>query len=308
MNISDKVIKRLTLYHYIFTDYLEKNIEVISSPQIAALLNIDDSQVRKDLKYLNNEGKCRVGYNVRALKESIERLLGYAEKKNAIIVGAGNLGLALTKYDDFSSYGLNIVALFDNDPLKVGMSFNDKKVFSIGKLEKYTKENKIEIAILTVPRLYAQEVADILVNAKIKYIWNFTPSILRVSKNVKVWNENLMGSCLQFTAQNKKYDKIEQTSFYKKGNVMQNEINISVCTGSTCYTRGRAILTELLKIVPQKYGSNVKVAGVPCLEVCSIDWGHEKAPYVKINEEILNNATVEKVIARVDELLNGAGA
>ena len=85
---------------------------------------------------------------------------------------------------------------------------------------------------------------------------------------------------------------------------MQKEINISVCTGSTCYTQGRAILNELLKIVPQKYGNNVKVAGVPCLEVCSIDWGHEKAPYVKINEEILNNATVEKVVARVDELLN----
>ena len=304
MNISDKVIKRLTLYHYIFTDYLEKNIEVISSPQIAALLNIDDSQVRKDLKCLNNEGKCRVGYNVRALKESIEKLLGYAEKKNAIIVGAGNLGLALTKYDDFLNYGLNIIALFDNDPLKVGMSFNEKKVYSIGNLEKYTKDNKTEIAILTVPRLYAQDVTDLLVKAKIKYIWNFTPSILRVPRSVKVWNENLMGSCLQFTAQYKKYDKINHTNYFTKGNVMQKEITISVCTGSTCYTQGRAILTELLKIVPQKYGNNVKVAGVPCLEVCSIDWGHKKAPYVKINEEILNNATVEKVIARVDELLN----
>ena len=304
MNISDKVIKRLTLYHYIFTDYMEKNIEFISSPQIAALLNIDDSQVRKDLKYLNNEGKCRVGYNVRALKESIERLLGYSEQKDAIIVGAGNLGLALTKYDDFSNYGLNIVALFDNDPLKVGMSFNDKRVLNTGKLEKFVKDNKIEIAILTVPRLYAQDVAEILIKSKIKYIWNFTPSILRVPKSVKVWNENLMGSCLQFTAQNKKYDKINQTSFYKKGIDMQKEISINVCTGSTCYTRGRAILNELLKIVPQKYGTNVKVAGVPCLEVCSIDWGHEKAPYVKINEEILNNATVEKVIARVDEMLN----
>lgn len=304
MNISDKVIKRLTLYHYIFTDYLEKNIEVISSPQIAALLNIDDSQVRKDLKYLNNEGRCRVGYNVRALKESIERLLGFTDKKNAFIIGAGNLGLALTKYDDFSNYGLNIIALFDSDPLKVGMSFDDKKVYHIGKLEKKAKDYKVEIAILTVPRLYAQEVTDLIVKAKIKYIWNFTPSILRVPKNVKVWNENLMGSCLQFTAQNKKYDKIEQKSFYKRSNIMQKEINIKVCTGSTCYTQGRAILTELLKIVPQKYGSNVKVSGSPCLEVCSIDWGHEKAPYVKINEEILNNATVEKVIARVDELLN----
>ena len=122
MDISDKVINRLTLYHCIFTDYIERNIEFISSPQIDALLNIDDSQVRKDLKHLNNAGKCRVGYNVKELKESIEKTLGFTNRKNAFIVGAGNLGMALTKYDDFQNYGLNILALFDNDPLKVDIS------------------------------------------------------------------------------------------------------------------------------------------------------------------------------------------
>ena len=202
MDISDKVINRLTLYHCIFTDYIEKNIEFVSSPQIAALLNIDDSQVRKDLKYLNNAGKCRVGYKVKELKESIEKTLGFTNRKNTFIVGAGNLGLALTKYDDFQNYGLNILALFDNDPLKVDISINNKQVYHISRLPDLAQELGTEMVILTVPRKHAQEVTDFLVYSGIKYIWNFAPVILKVPQNVKVWHENLMGSCLQFNAKN----------------------------------------------------------------------------------------------------------
>ena len=85
------------------------------------------------------------------------------------------------------------------------------------------------------------------------------------------------------------------------------EIVINVCTGSTCYAQGRAILTELQKLVPEKYANrNIKVVGVPCLEVCSIDWGHEKAPYVKVNNEILQEATVEKVLLEVENQLKPA--
>ena len=116
--LTDKVIKRLTLYHCILFDYIEQNIEFISSPQIAKLLNIDDSQVRKDIKLLNNSGKCKVGYDVKCLKKSIEKTLGFENPKNAFIVGAGNLGMALAKYSNFKDYGLNIMALFDNDKSK----------------------------------------------------------------------------------------------------------------------------------------------------------------------------------------------
>ena len=200
MDIPDKVIERLTLYHCIFTDYAEKNIEYISSPQIACLLNIDESLVRKDLKYVKNTGKCRVGYNVSELQKSIEKTLGFADAKKAFIVGAGNLGSALTKYDDFASYGLNIIALFDNNPLKIDTTINHKRVFHLRDLPKMTKAQNVELAILTVPRQYAQEVTDILVRAGIKHIWNFTPCVLKVPDNINVWNENLMGSCLQFTA------------------------------------------------------------------------------------------------------------
>lgn len=197
--ISDKIINRLTLYHCIFVDYMEKGIEIISSPQIAALLQIDDSQVRKDIGHLNNIGKCRVGYIVKELKESIEKTLGFENPKDAFIIGAGNLGLALAKYDNFSNYGLKVLALFDNDPLKVDMKVNSKQIFHISKLPDLTSRLNVEIAILTVPREYAQKTADFLVDSNIKYIWNFTPTVLNVPPEVQVWNENLMGNFLQFT-------------------------------------------------------------------------------------------------------------
>ncbi len=196
---SDKVINRLTLYHCILTDYMLKNIEFISSPQIASLLKIDDSQVRKDISLLNNVGKCRVGYIAKDLKENIEKTLGFEKPKDAFIIGAGNLGSALAKYSNFSNYGLNVLALFDNDTLKVGMKINDKEVFHTSKLPNLAQRLSVEIAILTVPREHAQKTADFLVQSNIKYIWNFTPTVLTVPDGVQVWNENLMGNFLQFT-------------------------------------------------------------------------------------------------------------
>lgn len=197
--ISDKVINRLTLYHCILDDYINQNVEFISSKQIACLLKIDDSQVRKDINLLNNSGKSRVGYIVKELKKSIEVTLGFAKTKNAFIVGAGNLGMALAKYNNFANYGLNIVALFDNDKKKIGGTVNHKVILDISKLPNLSKKSNVDIAILTVPREYAQLMADFLVKADIKHIWNFTPAVLDVPEDVQVWNENLMGNFLQFS-------------------------------------------------------------------------------------------------------------
>lgn len=196
--IPEKVVSRLTLYHSILVEYLENEIELISSPQLASRLNIDDSQVRKDFKLLNNAGICRIGYPVKELKDTIEKTLGFTRKKDAFIIGAGHLGLALAKYDNFPNYGLNILALFDNDPLKVDMQIGEKQIFHISKLTNLIQRLNVEIAILTVPKSQAQRVSDILVESGIKYIWNFTPVILKVPQEIKVWNENLIASFLQF--------------------------------------------------------------------------------------------------------------
>jgi len=197
--ISDKVINRLTLYHCILQDYISAGEKYISSGQIASLLNIDDSQVRKDISILNNSGKSRIGYIVEELKTSIEKTLGFSKTKKAFIIGAGNLGMALAKYDNFTNYGLNIIALFDNDRAKIGSTVNGRLVLDVTKLPNLARKNNVDIAILTVPGKYAQKTADFLVSAEIKYIWNFTPTVLSVPKDVQVWNENLMGNFLQFT-------------------------------------------------------------------------------------------------------------
>ena len=197
--IPDKVINRLTLYHCILKDFINEGNEYISSKQIATLLHIDDSQVRKDINLLNNSGKSRVGYIVKELKKSIETTLGFSKDKRAFIVGAGNLGMALAKYDNFTNYGLNIINLFDNDPNKIGKEINNKKILDIKELPIYVWQHYVDIAILTVPAKYAQTTTDFLVKIGIKYIWNFTPTVLNVPDEVQVWNENLMGNFLQFT-------------------------------------------------------------------------------------------------------------
>lgn len=197
--ISDKIINRLTLYHCILSDFIAQKIDTITSVQIATLLKIDDSQVRKDISLLENSGKSRVGYHVADLKKAIEKTLGFSHPKNAFIVGAGNLGLALAKYDNFLNYGLNVLALFDNDPLKVGVTVNKKEVYHISKLPELAKKMGVQMVLLTVPRSASQQTVDFLVQSNIKYIWNFSPSVLSVPEGVEVWNENLMGNFLHFS-------------------------------------------------------------------------------------------------------------
>lgn len=197
--ISDKIINRLTLYHCILSDFIAQKIDTITSVQIATLLKIDDSQVRKDISLLENSGKSRVGYHVANLKKAIEKTLGFSRPKNAFIVGAGNLGLALAKYDNFLNYGLNVLALFDNDPLKVGATVNKKEVYHISKLPELAKKMGVQMVLLTVPRSASQQTVDFLVQSNIKYIWNFSPSVLSVPGGIEVWNENLMGNFLHFS-------------------------------------------------------------------------------------------------------------
>lgn len=198
MDIPEKVIDRLTLYHFILDD-LSEDEQFISSTKIANLLKIDSSQVRKDLKYIDNQGKCRVGYNVKQLKTNIEKNLGFKQKKNAFIVGAGNLGSALAKYASFKDYGLNILAMFDIDKQKVGTRVNEIEVFDVNKIEVLIKKLSVDFVILTVPKEVAQKTADQITQKGVKYIWNFTPCVLYLPDSVKVWNENLISSFLQFT-------------------------------------------------------------------------------------------------------------
>jgi len=201
--LSERAINRLTQYHTILREYSKKNIKNITSVQISQILEIDETQVRKDIKNINCTGKCKVGYNVDELKSSIENFLDCKSIKKVFVIGAGNLGVALSKYSKFSEFGLEIVCLFDIDENKIGKNIDNKQIYSLNDIKSMINKTGINIAILTTPNKVAQEVADYIINAGIKYIWNFAPTALRIPKDVKIWQENLIGSFLQFCAINK---------------------------------------------------------------------------------------------------------
>ena len=198
--LSQRTINRLTQYHTVLREYSKKEIENITSSQISSFLKIDETQVRKDIKSINCKGKCKVGYSVTELKETIETVLDYKTTKKAFVIGAGNLGIALSKYSKFSEFGLEIMGLFDINPNLIGQKFDNKKIYHLDDIKDKINKTGVNIAILTLPNKVAQDVTDKLVEAGIKYIWNFAPSILAVPDDVKVWNENLIGSFLQFCA------------------------------------------------------------------------------------------------------------
>lgn len=198
--LSQRTINRLTQYHTVLRDYSKKEILNITSSQISTFLKIDETQVRKDLKMIDCKGKCRVGYIVSELKDTIEEVLDYKTIKKAYVIGAGNLGIALSKYSKFSEFGLEILGLFDINPNIIGQKFDNKEIYHLDKIKEKIQETGVNIAILTLPNKVAQVVTNKLVDAGIKYIWNFAPTILSTPDDVKVWNENLIGSFLQFCA------------------------------------------------------------------------------------------------------------
>ena len=191
-------LKRLPLYYNIAIKALAGGESYISSAFIAEKLDIDATQVRKDIAAIGYVGKPKVGFDAKEFSSHLENFLGFSKKRNIILIGAGNLGIALAKYDGFTQYGLQMKAIFDKDPHKIGMQISGKEVISMAKMKNYIKENNIQIAILTLPSQFAQEVADELVACDIKAIWNFAPVNLDLPKDVICWNQDLAASFITF--------------------------------------------------------------------------------------------------------------
>ena len=154
-------------------------------------INVDSSQIAKDLSFINISGKTRVGYEVNSLVDVLENFLGFTKTHRAFILGAGSLGSALLHDDGLSQYGLQIVAAFDVNQNKVGKIINGIPVYDIEDMEKYRKELDVNIGILTVPVDKAQQVADLVIENGIKAIWNFTPFRIRVPSNIVVQNTSI---------------------------------------------------------------------------------------------------------------------
>lgn len=190
--IPKATVERLPLY-YRCLDRLSsyENTEVVSSKELGGKLGIPSTQVRKDLSYYGEFGRRGVGYDVDGLKKSISKILGVDKEWPAVIVGAGNLGRALVNYEGFSKMGLKISSVLDADLVKIGNKIGNITVKSMKELSDIVEKNNINVGIVAVPALSAQEVADEMVSVGIKSIWNFAPTRLIVPEDVLVRNEDL---------------------------------------------------------------------------------------------------------------------
>ena len=191
--ISKAVLKRLPTY----LNYLKAMPEGqthISATALASALNMGEVQVRKDLATVSNGGRPRVGYPRDVLIADIEAFLGYGNPNDAVLIGAGKLGLALLGYSGFAEYGLNIVAAFDSNLQMVGQTRSGKEILPVDTLKEFCRRQNIRIGIITVPAEHAQEVCNLLIEAGIAAIWNFAPTHLDVPEDILVQNENMAAS------------------------------------------------------------------------------------------------------------------
>ena len=189
--LSKQALKRLPVYMSYLKSLDQKEIEYISSSTVAEALDMNDVQVRKDLAAVcKSSGIPKKGFVVRDLIDGISDFLGYGQGNDAILIGAGNLGMALMSYRGFDNYGINIVAAFDSR----AEGIDNKKIFDISRLQEICKKLNVKIGIITVPDTAAQKVCDLLVESGIMAIWNFAPTHIKAPEDILVQNENMASS------------------------------------------------------------------------------------------------------------------
>jgi redox-sensing transcriptional repressor len=194
--VSITVIRRLPKYHRYLSELKDKGINRISSQELSKLTGFTASQIRQDLNNFGGFGQQGYGYNVDDLYNEVGKILGVDRHFTAVITGTGNLGQAIANYKGINEGGFKVVSLFDRNPKVIGKTIHGIEVRDIETLEEYVSENNIDIGIITVPKEGAQPIADRLVKAGIKGIWNFAPIDLVVPDNVIVEDVRLKESIL----------------------------------------------------------------------------------------------------------------
>ena len=189
--ISQATIDRLPLYFRTLRLVEEEDMQIISSDELGRRLDITPEQIRKDLATFGQFGRKGIGYDVRELKNKIENILGLQNNWRLAIVGVGHLGGALANYVNFAPMGFSVVALFDNNASIVGSEVNGIKINAISQLKRIVAQKAVDIGVITVPAAEAQAVAEKLIAAGVKGIWNFAPIKLTVPATVPLVNEDL---------------------------------------------------------------------------------------------------------------------
>ena len=205
--ISQAVIRRLPRYYRYLGELLEDGVERISSNDLSKRMKLTASQIRQDLNNFGGFGQQGYGYNVKYLHTEIGKILGLENKHNFIIVGAGNLVQALANYSHFENQGFILKGIFDVNPTLRGMSIRDVPVRMMSEMKDFIKENNIEIAVLTIPKECAIDVAKDLVDAGIQAIWNFAHVDLNVPDNVIVESVHLSESLMRLSYNISRYNE-----------------------------------------------------------------------------------------------------
>lgn len=189
--IPEPALRRLPWYLAYVSLLRERKVEYVSSTQISRELNVDASQIAKDLSLLDIRGKTRIGYEVPLLEKKLEEFLGFKRRHRAVVIGAGSLGRALMQDSGLISYGLEIVAAFDVAPALVGTVQNGIRVYDMSALKEEMARLGAAVGILTVPVEYAQSAADALIDAGVKAIWNFAPYRISAPDGVVITNTSI---------------------------------------------------------------------------------------------------------------------
>lgn len=192
--ISETVIRRMPVYHRYLKELIEDGVERVSSKELSGLTGFSASQIRQDLNNFGGFGQQGYGYNTKDLKDQIDRILGIDKSYKSIVIGAGRLGQAIARYNGFRDSGFNVISLFDIKD-NIG-DISGIKVREMEDLEKYIRDEGIDVAIITVPREVCQDVANKVIDAGVRGIWNFAPYDLKGPEGVVVENIRLNDSLL----------------------------------------------------------------------------------------------------------------
>lgn len=187
-NIPDIIIQRLPVYLQALNQLLREGKAVVSSAVLGHLVDVSAAQIRKDLSYFGGFGKQGSGYNVISLLENIRAILHLNQIWPVAIVGVGNLGQALLRYQGFARKGFEIVLACDNNPELIGSTISGLQIQDVRNLAEHLRQLNIQVAVLTVPAGCAQPVTDMLVSYGIKAILNYAPLVLKVPESVHVIN------------------------------------------------------------------------------------------------------------------------
>ena len=204
--ISQAVIGRLPRYFRYLGELRDEGVERISSQELSELMHVTASQIRQDFNNFGGFGQQGYGYNVDYLYREISKILGMDKTHHLIIIGAGNLGQALGNYMNFERRGFILKGIFDRNPELYGKKVREIEVQPMEAIEGFIRENDIDIAVLTIPKTGAVEVAEVLVANGIKAIWNFAHVDLNVPEGIQVENVHLSDSLMKLSYNLERYN------------------------------------------------------------------------------------------------------